>query len=98
MMYMKSSMDCASSFAAYTSERNFDDDSRSSESGTDTGTDSALTDGSNTSFLFLKGKSPLTSGGRVIDVNFTPKQSNRLSLLKASAATKKMLQSTVIHG
>ncbi len=57
-------MDCASSFAAYTSERDFDEDSRSSESGTDTGTDSAITDGSNTSFLSLMGKSPLTSGGQ----------------------------------
>jgi hypothetical protein len=37
--------------------------------------------------------SPKTTGGRAIDVDFTPKQSNRLSLVSASAATRKMLRS-----
>jgi hypothetical protein len=109
-------MDRASSFAAYTSERNFDDSSESSnESGTDMGstgaetdtiestgaetdTDTAITDTSTHSASSLKNryttarKSPSTSGSRVIDVEFTPKQTNRLSLLEASAATKKMIR------
>jgi hypothetical protein len=109
-------MDRASSFAAYTSERNFDDSSESSnESGTDMGstgaetdtiestgaetdTDTAITDTSTHSASSLKNryttarKSPSTSGSRVNDVEFTPKQTNRLSLLEASAATKKMIR------
>jgi hypothetical protein len=84
-------MDCASSFAAYTSERNFDDSSESSnESGTDmgstgaetdtmgstgaeTGTDTAIIDHSASSLknsYTAARKSPSTSGGRVIDVDF----------------------------
>jgi hypothetical protein len=79
-------MDRASSFVAYTSEGNFDDSSESSnESGTDMESTGAET-GTDTR------KSPSTSGGRVIDVDFTPKQTNHLSLLEASAATKKMIQ------
>jgi hypothetical protein len=71
------SMDHASSFAAYTSEKNFDDNSESSsESGTDTGstgvetgTDTAVTDASTNSASSLKSrsttarKSPIKSGG-----------------------------------
>ncbi len=70
-------MDHASSFAAYTSEKNFDDNSESSsESGTDTGstevetgTDTAVTDASTNSASSLKSrsttarKSPIKSGG-----------------------------------
>ena len=79
-------MDRASSFVAYTSEGNFDDSSESSnESGTDMESTGAET-GTDTR------KSPSTSGGRVIDVDFTPKQTNHLSLLEASAATKKMIR------
>ena len=89
-------MDRASSFAAYTSERNFDDSSESSnESGTDMGSTGAETDtmestGAETGTDTRK--SPSTSGSQVIDVDFTPKQTNRLSLLEASAATKKMIR------
>jgi len=89
-------MDRASSFAAYTSERNFDDSSESSnESGTDMGSTGAETDtmeSTGTETGTDARKSPSTSGGRVIDVDFTPKQTNRLSLLEASAATKKMIR------
>ena len=99
-------MDHTSSFAAYTSERNFDGNSESSfESGTymgsdtgvETGTDTAVTDALNNSASSLKNsstlarKSPITSGGWVIDVDFTPKQTNHLSLLEASSATKKLI-------
>jgi hypothetical protein len=91
-------MDRASSFAEFTNERNFEEDSLGSDVETGTKTDTTDTnDTVNSSRSAATGNptavriSPKTTGGRAIDVDFTPKQSNCLSLVSASAATQKML-------
>jgi hypothetical protein len=76
------------------------------ETGTDTndetGTDTNDDTGTNTnegvksalpSQRSLSQKTPTANSSRPIELDFTPKQSNRLSLFDASAATKKMLRS-----
>jgi hypothetical protein len=93
-------MDRASSFAEFTNKRNFEEDSLGSdvESGTETDT-TDTNDTVNSSRSAATGNptavriSPKTTGSRAIDVDFTAKQSNCLSLVSASTATQKMLWS-----
>ena len=91
-------MDRASSFAEFTNERNFEEDSLGSDVETGTKTDTTDTnDTVNSSRSAATGNptavriSPKTTGSRAIDVDFTAKQSNCLSLVSASTATQKML-------
>jgi hypothetical protein len=89
-------MDRASSFAQFTSERNVGSDDESSESITsmmDSTTGDSTTQNSLTNAAAESVKSPKAASHRVIDVDFTPQQSNRLSVLAASTATKRMLWS-----
>jgi len=90
-------MDRASSFAQDTSERNVGCDDDSSESGTsmmDSTTGDSTTQNSLTNAAAESVKSPKAASHHVIDVDFTPQQSNHLSVLAASTATKRMLRST----
>jgi len=89
-------MDRASSFAQFTSERNVGCDDNSSESITsmmDSTTGDSTTQNSLTNAAAESVKSPKPASHRVIDVDFTPQQSNHLSVLAASTATKRMLRS-----
>jgi hypothetical protein len=89
-------MDRASSFAQFTSERNVGCDDDSSESGTfmmDSTTGDSTTQNSLTNATAESVKSPKVASHHVIDVDLTPQQSNHLSVLAASTATKRMLRS-----
>jgi hypothetical protein len=89
-------MDRATSFAQFTSERNVGSDDDSSESVTskmDSTTGDSTTQNSLTNAAAESVKSPKAASHHVIDVDFTPQQSNHLSVLAASTATKRMLRS-----
>jgi len=88
-------MDQASSFVQFTSERYVGCDDSSSERGTsmmDSTMGDSTTQNSLTNATAESVKSPKVAIHHVIDVDLTPQQSNRLSVL-AATATKRMLRS-----
>jgi len=93
-------LDQASSFAKFTSERNVESDDDSSGSDikdgtcTDSTTGDSTTQNSLTNAASESVKSPKAGSHCVIDVDFTPQQSNHLCLLAASTATKRLLWSS----